>query len=1193
MGLPGWADSLETCTSSALYESESMAIEHPGLIKHTLTSNPDVVRSVAPQQLAGPHAFSPSPDEPVARYRAPVGDNEYLDALLVNRSSKTLVVSLHGALDREKISLPRFERLRTLLSQPYNSLYFTDPALYRSERLTLAWYTGWLGADVPSLIAQWVCAAAEKLRVEEIIFVGSSGGGFASAQISSMIPDSLAIVFNPQTRISHYQPKGRLTHGRNYIRDVMPHLAPPGGIAELTNTYDWSAPLGDRGSLLSRYSIARPNRLLYWQNRNDESHWRDHYLPFRESLGDRVLNDSVKFHIYEGPVGHSGPNAQQFRQALEDGIAWVRKTRAGDHKHQHFSASEKFLTEFTGIKTTPGGAGSGGGEPPRERDRFALTREQLLADYASLSRSRGRAAEVTALRMRSRQFLDILAYECTGYADLEGLAEFLLAPNYAPQTDSVTKPLILARIGRVLIHQELHSGDKELGLAALKSAIERLPKNLVSRGFRKLLVESTLLSGDRDPSIGMLDAWPDIDRQYYNYLRAETLNPFTNISGGKFRDWLELFNAPFREYNLRPVSIDVDAKTPFDGLYVDQPKPDREPAKSERPLVSVILTTFRPESVELTTSVNSILMQTMPNFELIIVDDCSGSSYHQLLDEIQAADPRIRVVKASKNGGTYVARNIGYGLAKGEYVTGQDDDDWSHPERLAKQVQRLESDTSISGCRVESVTCNEKLGRVRAGYTPQNNNASSLMIRRDAFERAGGFLSARKAADTELYLRIEKITGLPIVNITEPLTVVRVLEDSLSRSEFRPNWSHPARRQFKSAYKYWHETTPTDDLKIKPGYKLPVAVPRRFQICTDEHPSRLDVVLAGDWRHYGGPQKSMLEEIDALKSAGMSVGVLHLEAPRFMAPRTQPLCEEIQSRINSGAVTEVLYDDFVATELLILRYPPILQFRPADASNLSIGRMVILANQAPSEIDGRDIRYLVRDCHANAEEMFGAPVIWAPQSPVVREAIAPYLNGQELLPYDIPGVLAAEKWFVERRDYRSMLPVIGRHSRDNEMKWPGDRSAIEKIYPTDGRADIRILGGASVPKAVLGTRRTPPAWTVYEQNQISPECFLASLDFYVFYQNVNAVEAFGRAVLEGIASGLVVVLPPHYERVFGAAAVYAEPDDAMTTVLRLYSNRSLYDSQIRRARRVIEDQFSHASHVRRIRELTAIMVNRG
>lgn len=819
-----------------------------------------------------------------------------------------------------------------------------------------------------------------------------------------------------------------------------------------------------------------------------------------------------------------------------------------------------------------------------ERDRFDLRREHVLADYAAISKKRRGAAESTALRLRSRQYLDILTAEASkGQITWQTLEAQLDDPESL--AEQRLEPMVVAEIGRVLLLQQFDPGDLDRAIVALRYGIDRLPKNMKSRRFRKLLIDHYVVQGQATLALELLDTWPDVDRDVHCYLRAELQNPFTAADGGDAEAWLENLNTEFVAHDLAPIVLEDRGGEPFDMLSTSLVSDSEGVEDHDEPLVSVIVTTFNPGEVELETSVRSILAQTHRNLEVILVDDASAPEYQGVVDRVGRANDRIRVVHAPENGGTYRARNLGLSIANGEYVTGQDDDDWSHPQRIAEQVEFLRTHENAIGCRISSFTCLPTLGRVRVGYKPIAPNASSLMMRRETFLATGGFLQARKAADTELHRRVEKMTGKDVLDIAKPLAFVRIEPDSLSRSEFRAGWSHPARREFKFSYAHWHANALVGDLAVSDDELPPVHVPRRFRIDPSTYPDRLDVVFAGDWRQYGGPQRSMLEEIRALTDRGYRVGVMQMEAPRFMTSAQKPLTPQIQQLINENTVTEVLYDDPIRVDLLILRYPPILQFAPVERSTLDVGRMVILANQAPSELDGSDVRYLVPDCTANARWMFTENVLWVPQGPQARDSIEPYLSTEELASFDLPGLVDPAEWWSDHTERRSTLPVVGRHSRDNVMKWPEDPAVIKKIYPTTGRFDIRVLGGASVPRSVLGATVAPAAWTVYETDALPVPTFLDTIDFYVFYQNSNAVEAFGRSILEAIASGVVVMLPPHYREAFGEGALYAEPAEVQALVMKYHNDRSLYVEQTRRAARVVEERFSHDSYARRVNGL--------
>lgn len=288
-----------------------------------ITQDLEAIDAEGFEPLWSADAFSPASSEGIFKFRADLGRDSSLDALFVNKRSDTLVVSMHGALQRSTIRLPRFERVRTFLRTDFSSLYFGDPSLYLSESLSLSWFTGWRELNAPHLIAEWVQKAAHASGASRILFVGSSGGGFASAQVSALVPDSVAVVFNPQTVISAYRPKGSLGYGRAYIRNVMPDLTPEDGLTAIDADTDWAEPLRDRGSLISRYSRPLSNKLLYVQNDHDSDHWRDHYSPFRAAAEHGVNAMRIRFTIYTGPAGHSAPPQEVFQGAIDEAVRWV------------------------------------------------------------------------------------------------------------------------------------------------------------------------------------------------------------------------------------------------------------------------------------------------------------------------------------------------------------------------------------------------------------------------------------------------------------------------------------------------------------------------------------------------------------------------------------------------------------------------------------------------------------------------------------------------------------------------------------------------------------------------------------------------------------------------------------------------------------------------------------------------------
>jgi glycosyltransferase involved in cell wall biosynthesis len=101
-------------------------------------------------------------------------------------------------------------------------------------------------------------------------------------------------------------------------------------------------------------------------------------------------------------------------------------------------------------------------------------------------------------------------------------------------------------------------------------------------------------------------------------------------------------------------------------------------------LVSVIMTVHKWNDA-FPLAVNSILNQSHQNIELIVVDDCSPRTDVEQYDAF-LLDSRIKRIRMDQNSGTYACRNRGLSVARGEFITFADSDDWNHPDRISQSV---------------------------------------------------------------------------------------------------------------------------------------------------------------------------------------------------------------------------------------------------------------------------------------------------------------------------------------------------------------------------------------------------------------------------------------------------------------------------------------------------------------------------
>ena len=101
--------------------------------------------------------------------------------------------------------------------------------------------------------------------------------------------------------------------------------------------------------------------------------------------------------------------------------------------------------------------------------------------------------------------------------------------------------------------------------------------------------------------------------------------------------------------------------------------------------LSIIVPIYKVEAY-LHECIDSILQQTFRDFELILVDDQSPDSCGAICDAYAQKDERIHVIHRKQNGGLSAARNTGIEIAKGEYLTFIDSDDYIGQEYLAKAM---------------------------------------------------------------------------------------------------------------------------------------------------------------------------------------------------------------------------------------------------------------------------------------------------------------------------------------------------------------------------------------------------------------------------------------------------------------------------------------------------------------------------
>ncbi|MCC3269916.1 alpha/beta hydrolase [Arthrobacter gengyunqii] len=190
--------------------------------------------------------------------------------LVENTGSDTLLVISHGALPRSKYTLPRFEWMATLAARDENRIFLSDTALEGDRDFELAWFTGNAADDLTSRYADLVRKAAGELGATKIVFMGGSGGGFASLSLAAKVPGSRALVFNPQTIIRNYWHKSV----DKYQKTLFPELNDRTQLASFGTRVD-----------VTRVVTPAANQIIYVQNDNDTLHVEKHLSPYAARNG--------------------------------------------------------------------------------------------------------------------------------------------------------------------------------------------------------------------------------------------------------------------------------------------------------------------------------------------------------------------------------------------------------------------------------------------------------------------------------------------------------------------------------------------------------------------------------------------------------------------------------------------------------------------------------------------------------------------------------------------------------------------------------------------------------------------------------------------------------------------------------------------------------------------------------------------
>jgi FkbM family methyltransferase len=185
-----------------------------------------------------------------------------------------------------------------------------------------------------------------------------------------------------------------------------------------------------------------------------------------------------------------------------------------------------------------------------------------------------------------------------------------------------------------------------------------------------------------------------------------------------------------------------------------------------RPKVSAAIVSYNRPTL-LRRAIDSVLAQTLPAHEIIVVDNCSPD--FDVFEALASYGEAVRIVRNTGNNGCGDARNVAVRIATGDFIAFLDDDDFWKPGKLERQIEAIGSSLMVT-CGQEFIPNTgynvRKIKQVTRDMLRMHNpvcGPSTYLCRRDLFDHVEFDTSLKYAEDWDFMIRVLEISEIAYV----------------------------------------------------------------------------------------------------------------------------------------------------------------------------------------------------------------------------------------------------------------------------------------------------------------------------------------------------------------------------------------------------------------------------------------------